>query len=104
DEAEMAVRLIVAIWRFWQIRGYLFEADRRIPRVLSMSGVASLSPILRARAFGAAGSVAYWRGDSEAMRVHYGVGLDEARRSGDRGALADALYNFGFAPTAPSDV
>jgi len=104
DHAEIAFRLLVAIWRFWQVRGHLLEAQERTPRILEVPGAEALDPILRAQALGAAGSIAYWRGDHPAIPRLYEAALDEARRSGDRAALAEALYNAAFAamPTEPA--
>ncbi|HEY8871103.1 MAG TPA: tetratricopeptide repeat protein [Candidatus Limnocylindrales bacterium] len=62
-----------------------------------MPDVANQPPALRARGFGAAGSVAYWRGDPDATHRHYAAALEDARRSDDRAILAEALYNFAFA-------
>jgi tetratricopeptide (TPR) repeat protein len=47
----------------------------------------------------AAGSIAYWRGDYPSVHRHYRQALDDARASEDRGLIAEALYNFSFAPT-----
>jgi predicted ATPase/class 3 adenylate cyclase len=96
--AEIALRLVSALWRFWQIRGHLFEATERAARALRMDGVSELPPLIRSRALGAAGSIAYWRGDIPVTHAHYAAALAAARESEDRRALAEALYNFGFAP------
>src|SRR6266545_1249962 len=39
-EVEFALRFLVAIWRFWQIRGHLHEAAERVARVMAMPGLA----------------------------------------------------------------
>ena len=96
EEAAVALRMIAAMWRFWQIRGHLFEAQERIARALEMAGVAYELPIIRAQALGAAGSIAYWPGEPESVRRNYDAALIEARRSGDRATLAEALYNVAF--------
>ena len=97
-DAEISLRLITAAWRFWQIRGHLQEATERVARALAMPGVSELPALLRAEAYAAAGSIAYWRGDQALTHVHYKAGLEAARESGDARAIAGALYNFGFAP------
>ena len=96
-EAQIAMRLISAAWRFWQRRGHLDEARRRVDTVMAMSGVAAQSPELRAQAYGAAGSITYWQADSHATYVYYERGLAAARESGDKALIAEALYNHGFA-------
>jgi len=102
DHAEVALRLVAASWRFWQIRGHLFEAEDRMRQVLALPGATSQSPLLRARALGAAGSIAYWRGDPPEAHRRYRDALDEARRSGDKAVTAEALYNFAFSSTEAS--
>jgi predicted ATPase len=99
-EAKFALRFVVAIWRFWQIRGHLHEAAERVARVLAMPGVAEQPAELLARAYGAAGSVHYWRAEFDRTHDYYQAALEQARRSGDRAILAEALYNFGFASGA----
>jgi predicted ATPase/class 3 adenylate cyclase len=94
--AALALRLIAAIWRFWQIRGHLHEASERIDRVFAMPGAADAPDALLARAHGAAGSVAYWRFDGARTRLHYDAAVRHARLSGDSAVLAEALYNSGF--------
>jgi predicted ATPase len=97
-ETEMALRFIAAIWRFWQTRGHLHEARQQVDRVTAMPGVARQSADLQARAFAAAGGICYWQGDARATHRNYSGGLAAARRSGDKTAVAQALYNIGFAP------
>jgi predicted ATPase/class 3 adenylate cyclase len=94
---EFAMRFVVAIWRFWQIRGHLHEAAERVGRVLAMPGLADQPAGLQARAYGAAGSVHYWRAEFDQTHAMYEKALEQARLSGDRGILAEALYDFGFA-------
>jgi tetratricopeptide (TPR) repeat protein len=62
-----------------------------------MDGVSKLPPLIRTRALGAAGSIAYWRGDFPLTHANYEAALAAAREFGDRHALAEALYNYGFA-------
>jgi predicted ATPase/class 3 adenylate cyclase len=96
--AALAMRLVAGLWRFWQVRGHLHEARRRIDTVLAMPGVAEQPARLRARAYSAGGSIAYWQGDFVAANRHYTVALDAARETGDDGEIAFALYNLSFAP------
>jgi predicted ATPase/class 3 adenylate cyclase len=103
DEAELGLRAIAALWRFWQVRGHLYEADERVAAVLAMPSVASAPPALQARARIAAGGVAYWRFQTQAFNRHYMAALELARRTDDRALLAEALYNAGFAVTDRED-
>ncbi len=100
DEADIALRLVAGLWRFWQIRGHLIEGTAQVERALALPAAATASAAVRARAYGAAGGLAYWRGDFPATSRAYVTALEEARRSGDQRVLADALYDHGFAPFA----
>jgi predicted ATPase/DNA-binding SARP family transcriptional activator len=96
DKAEPALRMIAAIWRFWQMRGHLFEANQRVRSVLALPSANHVSAMIRAQALGAAGSIAYWRGDPNGTGRYYAAALDAARKAGDRATLAGALYNVAF--------
>ncbi len=95
DRAETAMPLLVACWRFWQMRGYLQEARERANQVLELPSAAQ-HPDARAAALEAAGGIAYWQADLEASRRWYQEGLDLARASGDDRRIANALYNVSF--------
>ncbi|MFL5778212.1 MAG: ATP-binding protein [Chloroflexota bacterium] len=97
DDAETASLLVSRIWRFWQMRGHLIEAAARIERVLAMPGAAALSIERRIALERAGGSISYWRWDFVTANHHYARALELARASGDRAAIAGALYDFGFA-------
>jgi predicted ATPase/class 3 adenylate cyclase len=97
DEAGSALRLLAALWRFWQIRGHLFEGQELAARILALPSAAEQPAAVRARALGAAGSIAYWRGDAPEIKRLYTEALEAARASNDRSVLAEALYNHAFA-------
>jgi tetratricopeptide (TPR) repeat protein len=97
-EAEIALRMVASVWRFWQMRGHLEEATERIARVLAMREVAGQPPALRARAEIAAGSIAYWSANIRETHRHYAAAHGLARAAGDPRVLADALYNLAYAP------
>jgi predicted ATPase/class 3 adenylate cyclase len=96
-DAETAIGLGFALWRFWQQRGYLVEARRRLD-AMAAAPWSHRSPALRARLMEALGGVLWWQGDMDAMRRAYGEAVELWRADGDRGELANALYNnsFGF--------
>ena len=98
DQGELGLRMIIALWRFWQVRGHLIEAADRIERVLAMPSVSSQPPELRARAYSAAGGIAYWRSNAQDTYRYYHEALGLARSGDDRALLAAALYDAGFAP------
>lgn len=89
--AVCSFRLVVALWRFWQIRGHLDEAAERIDQVLQM---ACPDRLLKAQALEAAGGIAWWRGAiPEAKRV-YTEALEILEPTGDVRAIANARYNL----------
>lgn len=93
NRADTALRMVGALWRFWQIRGYLVEASERIAEALALDGG---EPGARLCALEAAGGIAYWQGDAEQERF-YREAVEIARDQGDPRDLADALYNWSFA-------
>ena len=99
DEGALGLRMVSALWRFWQVRGHLQEGQQRIDHVLAMGSAPSQAPALLARAEAAAGSISYWRWDSRGMSRHYAAALGHARASGDKALLAKGLYDAGFAPS-----
>jgi predicted ATPase/class 3 adenylate cyclase len=93
--SEMAMRILAATWRFWQMRGYLPEAREQAERVLA-SSAPDVDPDVRAAALEAAGGIAYWQADMEPSRAWYRESLELARASGDEARIANALYNVSF--------
>lgn len=57
-DATVALGMVGALWRFWQIRGHLVEARRRAEVALGMPGEAD--PLARARALTGLGGIRYW--------------------------------------------
>jgi predicted ATPase/class 3 adenylate cyclase len=95
-ELDTALRMGGALWRFWQMRGHLREARERLSRLLSLPP-GSAGPEARALALEGAGGVHYWMGDMESARRYYEECLTLRRGQGDPQAVAEALYNIGFA-------
>ena len=95
--ADDAARIVYALWRFWQIRGYLQEGRAWAERALAVPGA---SPVQRLRALEATGGLVYWMGDL-AMETFYQAALELARELGDPKEIALAAYNLSFAYTIP---
>lgn len=93
DDADRALRLVAALWRFWQADGHLAEGRELTDRVLAMPG-AQESTAERMWALGAAGSLAYWQGEMVATRERYEAQVESARSLGDQAGIADALFNL----------
>ena len=87
----LAARLATALWRFWQQRGYLNEARSRFEQIETQGG--DLEPVDRAKFVEAFGGVAYWQSDEVTATRYYEEQLALWRQLGDRGELANALYN-----------
>jgi tetratricopeptide (TPR) repeat protein len=96
--ADDAARIVYALWRFWQSRGYLREGRGWADRTLALPGA---TPLLRLRALEASGGLVYWMGDAPAMLAQYGAALELARELGDPKEVAQAAYNCSFAYTIP---
>jgi predicted ATPase/class 3 adenylate cyclase len=95
QDQERASRLLKSLWRFWQMRGHLYEGRQRAEDAL---GVIK-EPHLRYRALVAIGGIVYWMGDQDAANGYYGEALEIARTFDDRALLAEALYNAAFPNT-----
>lgn len=98
-DAEAAQRIVALAWRFWQTRGHLVAGAAAARAALALDG----SPlIIRARAIDAAGSIAYWMGDSAMTRSHYEKAVTLRKEAGITDGLARALYNLSF-PVSDED-
>lgn len=93
-DAESAMRLTFATWRFMQARGHLHEARMRLDEVLAMSPAPTLA---RAKALEAAGGVAWWRGDLEASAAFYREAMEICATLDIPTELANAQYNYALA-------
>jgi tetratricopeptide (TPR) repeat protein len=85
-----------AMWRFWQKRGHLNEARRRLEAIAAEPWSRD-DPVLRARLMEALGGVLWWQADIAAMKVAYAEAVEIWRAQGDRAQVANALYNYAFA-------
>ena len=98
-EPDIAARLAFALWRFWQQRGYLNEARARFDAIAVMGW--TLEPRIAARFAEGHGGVAYWQADHPVAKGRYGEALEIWRRLGDKGEIANALYNDAYADILP---
>lgn len=99
---ETALRTGAALWRFWQMRGYLREARERLTALLRVAD-SDDHPHVRARALEAAGGVTYWMGDFAAAQELYEESLETWRNLGDTREIAGALYNLSFVFSVPPE-
>ncbi|MGH8873258.1 MAG: ATP-binding protein [Acidimicrobiia bacterium] len=89
-ETDLALRLSAGAWRFWQARGHLHEARRRLDGVLALKGGALMD---RAKAVEALGGILWWQSDMDAVVDVYRTALEMQRELGDPREIANALYN-----------
>ena len=102
EDAAIAINLAFHTWRFWQKRGHLYEARRRLD-AMAAAAWSKRDPTLRARLLEALGGVAWWQGDLRPMKAAYAEAVEIWRSLANQGELANALYNYSFAFTVPED-
>jgi tetratricopeptide (TPR) repeat protein len=93
--AQEAMSLSGAFWRFWQMRGHIHEGRARLGPILSLPNSGD-SPNERLAALEAAGGLAYWQADMEGAQRFYDECLALTRNVGDKRAIANAIYNNAF--------
>jgi predicted ATPase/class 3 adenylate cyclase len=95
-DVGVALRLVGACWRFWQIDGHLSEGSELTGAALAMPG-AEAPTSERLVAITAAGGIAYWMGDMQTAREHYAEQFRLATELGAEAARADGAFNLAFA-------
>ena len=95
EEVEKALRFCVALWRFWQIRGYLSEGRRWLKAVLALPGTGA-RPAMRARALSAAGELAGVQGDWREAHLLISESVALYRELGDDSGLVLPLSTLGW--------
>ncbi|HWH24572.1 MAG TPA: tetratricopeptide repeat protein [Candidatus Limnocylindria bacterium] len=100
ERVEISLRLVAALWRFWQKRGYLIEGRSRAERTLSLPRAAAHGRAYL-RALEATGGLTYWIGDLEATERLYTDRLELARQTGEPTEVAAALYDLSFVTIVP---
>ncbi|HET7029991.1 MAG TPA: adenylate/guanylate cyclase domain-containing protein [Candidatus Limnocylindrales bacterium] len=94
-DAPTAIGLGFAMWRYWQKRGHLAEARRRLGAIADAPW-SRTDPVLRARLLEALGGVAWWQADLSVMGPAYAEALEIRESLGDPAELVNALYNDSF--------
>jgi hypothetical protein len=98
--AELALRIARAMWRFWQLRGYVTEARARLERVLAMAGARGRT--VHGRAPRGLGGIVYWQNDYAAMEQPYEEAVAIAEELGDRRLLSRAAVRLRVRPVRPA--
>ncbi len=94
-DASLALRMVAAMWRFAQMRGYLAEGEERTRRALEMPAD-EVDPAVRASALEALGGLYWWMGDFDRCGAAYRECLELRQQTGDKAAIAEAWYNLSF--------
>jgi predicted ATPase len=92
--ADVGLRLMAALWRFAEIRGYLTEGRDRAADVLSIPGVEQF-PQYRSRVMSGAGMLAYRQADFEAAERMFTESLGIEETLGSSAGVANALNDLG---------
>jgi predicted ATPase len=90
---EPGLRLAVALWRFWDVRGHLSEGRSWLDALLAGSRAAPAA--LRATALSGAGVLAHGQGDYGPATALLEEALALYRKRGDKGGSALALQHLG---------
>jgi predicted ATPase/transcriptional regulator with XRE-family HTH domain len=93
EDADAAVRLGAALWKFWYVRGHIAEGEQWLARAFAVPGAAP--PGARADALYAAGWFAQYRGEPERAQAHGEEALVLAQAAGDAQRVAMALMLLG---------
>jgi predicted ATPase/class 3 adenylate cyclase len=95
DCADAGPALVLAnlLWRFWNMRGYFTEGRRQLKSVLKVDGG---TPLQRAYALHAAGSLAWRQGDYEDAESLYADSLALYKDLDDSAGIALALNSTGL--------
>jgi predicted ATPase len=95
-DAEMGLRVGVALWQFWLARGHLREGRRLLDAALALPEAASVDAALRAPALNATGWLAIRQGDQAQAQSSFEAGLAIAREQGDKIGVARSLNNLAW--------
>jgi predicted ATPase len=93
-QAEAALRLCGALWRFWWIRGNWKEGRDWLESALHLEGASQRTP-RRSKALRCASRLALTQGDDDAARAHLNEGLEIARELADKTEIAACLFELG---------
>ena len=93
-EAEQALRLCSALWRFWHLYGYWSEGRRCLEAALALPNAASTCPA-RAKALYAAGDMAYYQDETSKAHLLLEECAQLCRALNDYSTLGLALGTLG---------
>jgi predicted ATPase/DNA-binding CsgD family transcriptional regulator len=94
SKREMALRLVGALWRFWEVRGHWSEEWNFLGRALARSE--GMEGPVQLKALKTAARLAYLRGDTDRAEVLCEEYLARCRGLGDTGGIASSLRMLGL--------
>lgn len=100
-DPELAVRLSSALWRFWEIRGFLLEGQAWIARALAARG--DIPDQIGATALNNLGNLTYRVADYARARDLYERSVVISRSLNELRGVADGLNNLGLVAGAQGD-
>lgn len=100
-ETDAFYRLVGALWRFWEVRGYLSEGRNWLTAALERCD--DVPPKLRVKALLGAGVLAWYQDDYQRATKLLHEALRLYRRLGDKMGVALALIALGSVATSQGD-
>lgn len=101
--SEQALRLCIALARFWTIRGYVAEGRAWLQRALELVEQGSCATTVRAQALSWAGWLAELQGETATAAALCQESLDLARHLSDQHTMALALNRLGIIKASQGD-
>ena len=101
-DPDLALRMAVGLWAFWEARGYWTAGREQLTRVLSVTANTGQEP-RRAKALYAAGVLADAQGDYASARQAFEEHLVIQRTVSNPRALAAAINNLGITALRQGD-
>ena len=98
-QGEVGLRLSLALWWFWNVRGYLGEGREQLEGLLALPGVEARTSA-RALALATAGTLARFQGDYGAAEALFGESLTIDQELGNKAGIAGSTLNLGAAARA----
>lgn len=89
EDGDAMVRIVAALWRFWNVRAHWREGLEWLETALSRGSDAPTAAGAKARL--GAGALAWWQADFHRASAHLEQALALARARGDKRTEADAL-------------
>jgi tetratricopeptide (TPR) repeat protein len=95
--AEVGLRLVAVLWRFWWRRGHIGEGRERLAAALAVAEREPAPVLARARAVYGAAYMAFVQGDYDVVQPLFAESLAMSRAAGNLAAQATALNGLGHA-------